>query len=114
LNLVGLADGLGDRVAIGELVDDVIDDVAELQLLGAGFRPVFLLDTPAFSRARSYGYVVELVTPRTVWSAEMPEWSEYVAARVVSMTTTYGISAVITVGPEGLSEVARGVLRSFG
>jgi hypothetical protein len=30
------------------------------------------------------------------------------------MTTTYGISAVITVGPEGLSEVARGVLRSFG
>jgi len=114
LNLVGLADGLGDRVAIGELVDDVIDDVAELQLIGAGFRPVFLLDTPAFSRARSYGYVVELVTPRTVWSAEMPEWSEYVAARVVSMTTTYGISAVITVGPEGLSEVARGVLRSFG
>jgi len=114
LNLVGLADGLGDRVAIGELVDDVIDDVAELQLLGAGFRPVFLLDTPAFSRARSYGYVVELVTTRTVWSAEMPEWSEYVAARVVSMTTTYGISAVITVGPEGLSEVARGVLRSFG
>ena len=114
LNLVGLADGLGDRVAIGELVDDVIDDVAELQLLGAGFRPVFLLDTPAFSRARSYGYVVELVTPRTVWAAETPDWSEYVTARVTSMTTTYGISAVITVGPEGLSEVARGVLRSFG
>ena len=28
LNLVGLADDLGERVAIGELVDDVIDDVA--------------------------------------------------------------------------------------
>jgi hypothetical protein len=39
LNLVGLADDLGERVAIGELVDDVIDDVAQLQLLGAGFRP---------------------------------------------------------------------------
>jgi len=114
LNLVGLADDLGDRVAIGELVDDVIDDVAELQLLEAGFRPVFLLDTPAFSRARSYGYLVELVTPRTAWSAEFPEWSEYVAARVASMTTTYGISAVITVGPGGLGDVPRAVLRSFG
>lgn len=114
LNLVGLADDLGDRVAIGELVDEVVDDVAELQLLGAGFRPVFLLDVPAFNRARSYGYAVELVTPRTAWSAERPDWSEYVAARVTSMTALYGVSAVITVGPDGLGDVARGVLRSFG
>jgi hypothetical protein len=114
VSLVGVADDLGDRVAIGELVDEVIDDVAELQVLGAGFRPVFLLDTPVFTRARSYGYVVELVTPRTAWSAESPDWSEYVAARVASMTTTYGISAVITVGPKGLGDVPRGMLRSFG
>jgi hypothetical protein len=114
LNMVGLADDLGDRIAIGELVDDVIDDLAELQLLGAGFRPVFLLDVPAFNRARSYGYVVELVTPRTAWSVELPDWSEYVAARVASMTAFYGVSAVITVGSDGLGEVPRGVLRSFG
>jgi hypothetical protein len=114
LNLVGLADDLGERVAIGELVDDVIDDVAQLQLLGAGFRPVFLLDVPAFNRARSYGYVVELVTPRTAWAAELPGWSEYIAARVASMTALYGVSAVISVGPRGLGDVARGVLRSFG
>jgi hypothetical protein len=114
LNLVGLADDLGERVAIGELVDDVIDDVAQLQLLGAGFRPVFLLDVPAFNRARSYGYVVELVTPRTAWSAELPDWSEYIAARVASMTKLYGVSAMISVGPRGLGDVARGVLRSFG
>jgi hypothetical protein len=114
LNLVGLADDLGDRVAIGELVDEVVDDVAELQLLGAGFRPVFLLDVPAFNRARSYGYAVELVTPRTAWTAERPDWSEYVAARVTSMTALYGVSTVITVGPDGLGDVARAVLRSFG
>ena len=116
-DLVGLVDDLddlGDRVAIGELVDDVIDEVAELQLLGAGFRPVFLLDVPAFNRARSYGYVAELVTPRTAWSAELPDWSEYVAARVASMTAFYGVSAVITVGPHGLGDPARGVLRAFG
>jgi hypothetical protein len=30
------------------------------------------------------------------------------------MVTTYGVSAVITVGPAGLDDVNRGVLRSFG
>ena len=30
------------------------------------------------------------------------------------MTTTDGVSAMITVGPDGLDDVARGVLRSFG
>ena len=114
LSLVGLADGVGDKVSMSELVDAVIDEVAESQLLGAGFRPVFLLDAPAFSRARSYGYVVELVTPRKAWSGESADWSEYVAARVASMVTTYGVSSVITVGPAGLDDVNRGVLRSFG
>jgi hypothetical protein len=69
---------------------------------------------PAFSRARSYGYLVELVTPRTAWSGESADWSDYVAARVASMTRTYGVSAMITVGPDGLDDAARGVLRSFG
>ena len=114
LSLVGLADSVGDNAATSAVADAVIDDVAETQLLGAGFRPVFLLDTPAFSRVRSYGYPVELVTPRTAWQGEPADWSEYVAARVASMTTTYGVSAMITVGPDGLDDAARGVLRSFG
>jgi hypothetical protein len=114
LSLIGLTDGTTDNAAASKVVDALIDDVAEMQLLGAGFRPVFLLDTPAFSRARSYGYVVELVTPRTAWAGESMAWSEYVGARVASMTTIYAVSAVIAVGPEGLDDVARGVLRSFG
>jgi hypothetical protein len=67
LGLLGLADGIDDNTATSEVVEAVIDDVAEMQLLGAGFRPVFLLDTPAFNRARSYGYVVELITSPTAW-----------------------------------------------
>lgn len=114
LSLVGLADGDGWNRPIGDVVDGVIDDVAEMQLLGAGFRPVFLLDTPAFGRARSYGYVAELVTPRTAWSAESADWSEYVGARIASMRTNFGVSAVITIAPDGLDDVTRGVLRSFG
>jgi hypothetical protein len=113
LSLVGLTNGSGTNASRGQVVEAVIDEVAETQLLRAGFRPVFLLDVPAFSRARSYGYLVELVTPRTAWSGESADWPDYVAARVASMTRTYGVSALLTVGPEGLDDVARGVLRSF-
>jgi hypothetical protein len=121
LSLVGLTNGIGTNGSSGQVVEAVIDEVAELQLLGAGFRPVFLLDMPAFSRARSYGYLVELVTPHSAWSAESADWSaesadwsDYIAARVASMRRAYGVSAMITVGADGLDDAARGVLRSFG
>jgi hypothetical protein len=114
LSLVGLANDIGETAAVDEVVDAAVEDVAEIQLLGAGFRPVFLLDTPAFTRARSCGYVVELVTPRAAWPGPVADWSDYLHARVASMRSTYGISGVIAVGPNGLDEVARGVLRSFG
>jgi hypothetical protein len=114
LSLIGLTNGTGTNTSSVEVVDAVIDEVAEMQLLGAGFRPVFLIDMPAFSRARSYGYLVELVTPRTAWSRESADWSDYIAARLASMKKAYGVSAMITVGPDGLDDAARGVLRSFG
>jgi hypothetical protein len=114
VSLVGLTNSMGANASSGQVVEAVIDEVAEMQLLGASFRPVFLLDMPAFSRARSFGYLVEVVTPLTAWSGESADWSDYVAARVASMTRTYGVSAMITVGPDGLDDAARGVLRSFG
>jgi hypothetical protein len=114
LSLVGIADNMREKATVDDVVDAVIDDVAEIQVLGAGFRPLFLLDSPTFTRARSYGYPVELLTPRTAWPGQMADWSDYVDARVASMRSTYGISGVITVGPDGLDQVARGVLRSFG
>ena len=114
VSLVGLAEDVAENAVRVKVIDAVIDEVAELQLLGAGFRPVFLLDTPAFSRARSYGYAVELVTAAGAWSGEPADWPEYIGARVASMMRTYGISAVVTVGPGGLDHVARGLLRSYG
>jgi hypothetical protein len=114
VSLVGLTNGRDTNTSRVKVVEAVIDEVAEIQLLGAGFRPVFLLDMPAFSRARSYGYLVELVTPRTAWSGESADWSDYVAARIASMKKAYGVSAMITVGPDGVDDAARGLLRSFG
>jgi hypothetical protein len=114
VNLLGLTDRSSDSAAINKIIDSVIDEVAETQLLGAGFRPVFLIDTPAFGRARSYGYPVELVTPCAAWSGEPVDWPEYIGARVAAMMRTYGISSVVTVGPDGLGDVGRGLLRSYG
>jgi hypothetical protein len=114
LSLVGVTNRISTNTSGGQVIEAVIDEVAEMQLLGAGFRPVFLLDVPAFSRARHYGYLVELVTPRAAWPEESAEWSDHVAARVASMTRTYGVSTMIIVGPDGLDDAARGVLRSFG
>jgi hypothetical protein len=114
LSLVGVTNGASTNASSGQVVEAVIDEIAEMQLLEAGFRPVFLLDVPAFSRARRYGYLVEFVTPRPAWSGESAEWSDHVAARVASMTRSYGVSTTIIVGPDGLDDAARGVLRSFG
>ena len=102
------------HISTSHLIDEVTDEVAELQLLGAGFRPVFLLDTPAFSRPRSYGYAVELVMPAAAWSGEPADWAEYVGARIASMARAYGISGVVTVGRHGLDDVGRALLRSYG
>lgn len=114
LSLVGLAEDAVDSTVSSTVIDAVIDEVAALQLLGAGFRPVFLLDTPAFSRARSYGYLAELVTAASSWAGDQAEWPEYIGARVASMTRAYGVSAVLTIGPHGLDPVTRALLRSFG
>jgi hypothetical protein len=114
VNLLGLPGRTADSAAMSKIIDSVIEEVAEMQLLWAGFRPVFLLDTPAFGRARSYGYPVELVTPCAAWSGEPVDWPEYIGARIASMMRTYGISAVVTVGPDGLDDVGRGLLRSYG
>lgn len=114
ISLVGLADRVTANGTTGRIIDAVIDEVAELQLLGAGFRPVFLLDMPAFSRARSYGYAVELVTPAATWLGGPADWPHYIAARIASMMRSYGISAVVTTGRDGLDDVARGVLLSYG
>jgi len=96
-----------DRIA------DVVEEVATMQVLGAGFRPIFVIDSPTFAPLRRFGYLVELVTPRDSWTAEAP-WPEYVGRRLGSMVSLYGVKAVVTVGPEGLGDGGRAVLASFG
>lgn len=96
-----------------ERIGDVAEEVASVQVLGAGFRPVFVIDSPVFAPIRRFGYVVELVVARNSWSAD-GSWSEYLRRRVASMMDLYSARAVITVGADGLGDGGRAALEAFG
>ena len=93
-------------------IGEVAEEVARLQVLGAGFRPVFVVDSPTFAPIRRFGYVIELVTPRDSWTVEEP-WSEYLRRRFASMLSAYGVHVVVTVGSDGLDDGGRATLEAL-
>lgn len=95
-------------------IGDVVDDVARLQVLTAGFRPVFVMDTPMFGATRRYGYPVEFLTARSSWDDSPDSWGEYAGSRIRSVIATYRTSATVSVHPSGLDENGRLLLGSLG
>lgn len=79
-----LALGLDDAA-----VATLVDEVARLQREVGSFRPVLLLDRPAFGAARRHGYVLEVLTPAGSWDGHDESWTRYVAARVGSVIDHY-------------------------
>ncbi|MGC5585579.1 hypothetical protein ACQE98_01760 [Ornithinimicrobium sp. W1679] len=76
----------------------LVDRVAELQDQTRSFRPVLVLDRPVFAAARTHGYVLEHVVPRSTWAAggwtseEVPadgSWEDYLARRLGSVVDRY-------------------------
>lgn len=98
-----------------ETVGATVDEVARLQLLGAGFRPVFVTDTPAFAATRRYGYPAELLGESGAAEAKGGDSSatEHARERVALLFSTYRATASVTLGPGGLDEPARLVLSSL-
>lgn len=92
-----------------------VDEVARIQLMMAGFRPVIVADVPAFAAARRYGYPFELLVPEFEWDAAEHEttWDEYVRRRIGLHFATYRATASITLGPDGLDHTSRLVLGSL-
>lgn len=86
VNLVG---------AHGHDVPDLVEEVAQEQLLTGGFRPVFLIDGDYFSIIRQYGYPVEHVIDRNSWSEEAGSWQEYLAQRLRQMRRVYSASGMV-------------------
>lgn len=65
--LAFVAPGLDEDTAAA-----LLEEIAELQRRTQAFRPLLVLDTPAFAQARSHGYVVEYVLPEAQWAASLP------------------------------------------
>lgn len=90
----------------------LVDVVAEEQLLSAAFRPLFVLDQPAFATTRTYGFPTELVRPAPETGAE-GEWGDYLQRRLASIQDTFGVSTWIRVPAEGVDTVLLAQLRSL-
>ncbi len=90
----------------------VVEQVAQEQLLQASFRPVVVVDQPAFGTTRQFGYVTELVLTREQWDGDGP-WEDYLARRLDSMREAYGVGSWLRVPPGGMDDVALAQLRSL-
>lgn len=85
LPVVGfLATGLSPEEA-----DRLVEEVAALQRRLAGFRPLLVLDQPAFGAARAHGYVLEVLTPREAFAGSEQEWTAYVSRLLAGMVDHY-------------------------
>ena len=91
----------------------VVDEIAQVQLLTAGFRPVIVMDLPELSAARRYGFPVELLVDEDSWIGEEPSWSEYVRSRLGSIVTTYRSAATVLAHPAGLTRADRLLLNGM-
>lgn len=93
-----------------QTVGPVVDEIAELQVLTAGFRPVVVMDAPALGAARTYGYPAEQLIDQASWTDENQSWDDYARFTLASIFATYRSTASLLVGPQGLSRADRLVL----
>ncbi|WP_129665190.1 hypothetical protein [Phytoactinopolyspora endophytica] len=95
-----------------ERIEPIVDEIARLQLLTAGFRPVIVMDVPQLGAPRRYAYPTELLISRVTWADEYQEWDEYARQRLGRIITTYRSAATVVVGPDGLDDTNRLILTS--
>lgn len=97
----------------GDDLDDAVDEVARLQVLTAGFRPVFVLTEPDFGAARRFGYVVELLIGEDHWAPADGRWADYRDQRISTVVNRYRTAATVVLGSHGLDDSARMVLAAL-
>lgn len=81
------------------------DQIAAIQVLTAGFRPVFVFPQPDFGPARRHGYPAELL-PASRRGGDLVEYWQ-------RLRDTYGSVLICEIAPEGLSSVQRSYLLSM-
>ena len=105
-----------------EQVEGLGEQVAGLQRAERSFRPLLVLDRPAFAAARRHGYVVELVVPEDDWcdhpqavarpDAARTTWEDYLGRRLADVVDHYQVWHLARAGADGLDPLDLTVLRS--
>lgn len=95
--------------------EQVVTEVARLQRVTAGFRPVLVADSPRFSAVRRYGYPLELLVPEADFDPVVHgrTWREYARARIALLLDSYRATVTVTAGPDGLDEESRLLLSAL-
>lgn len=96
-----------------DAIDDVVDDVARLQLLNASFRPVIVLDRPRLDATRRYGYATELLIGEHTWDPDQGEWQAYATRRLNDIVRRFHVAATLDVTSAGISPTQRMMLASL-
>lgn len=91
----------------------VLEEIVREQVLGCGFRPLFISDLPDASVWRRYGHLCEEVPLEEGWSG-VTDFADYLAARLESIRADYDASWVLTLSASGVTEVQRAFLRRCG
>lgn len=101
--------------ADGPAFGRIATEVAQLQRVTAGFRPVLVTDVPGFAVARRYGYPLELLVPEADFDPVVQgrTWAEYARARIALLLSSYRATVTVTAGPDGLGEESRLLLSAL-
>lgn len=93
--------------------ETTIEEIAVEQVMGCGYRPMFISDAADSSIWRRYGHLVEHLPPEEGWHGVTPH-AEYLAERLESIRADLDARWYLLVGPSGLTDVQRAYLRRCG
>ncbi len=97
-------------------IERCVEQVASLQVMLAGFCPLFVTDSDAFQFFRRYEYLFEYLPPADAYIAQhgVEEWTEFVNERLRSIIATYQPQRIIVLGGSSSSHaIERGLLDPF-
>lgn len=92
--------------------DATIEEIAIEQVLGCGYRPMFIVDDDP-SVWQRYGHLTERLPPEQGWQGVTP-YAEYLAQRLESIRADLDARWYLSVPPTGLTETQRAFLRRCG
>ncbi|MGC1208301.1 MAG: hypothetical protein WA880_10155 [Ornithinimicrobium sp.] len=101
------------RGLTGDIADDVVDEVATEQVLGCGFRVLFVTDLEDAGVLRRYGHLVEVIHTLPDGDFSMST-TDYAAERIEIIRKHYDARWLLRVGSHGLSAEQRAHLQKFG